>query len=83
MYGDAADVFVDNDGDGRTDDLDGDGRVTIADAQVMARAAERVELEHPRLVGGIGVYSATASHGPFMHVDTRGYRARWLGTGDS
>jgi hypothetical protein len=83
MYGDAADVFVDNDGDGRTDDLDGDGRVTIADAQVMARAAERVEREHPRLVGGIGVYSATASHGPFMHVDTRGYRARWLGTGDS
>ena len=35
MYGDAADVFVDADGNGVMDDLDGDGRTTIADAQVL------------------------------------------------
>jgi hypothetical protein len=77
MYGDAADVFVDNDGDGRMDDLNGDGRVDYRDAQVILDAAERVERAHPDVVGGVGVYRATASHGPFAHVDVRGRRARW------
>jgi hypothetical protein len=77
MYGDAADVFVDNDGDGRMDDLNGDRRVDHRDAQVILDAAERVERAHPDVVGGVGVYRATASHGPFAHVDVRGRRARW------
>lgn len=77
QYGDAADVFVDNDRDGRMDDLNGDGRVNIADADVMVRAAERVEARNPSLVGGVGRYPATSSHGPFVHIDTRGRRARW------
>lgn len=77
MYGDAVDFFVDNDGDFRMDDLNGDGRVTIADARVMAEAAERVERKYPHLVGGIGVYAPTGAHAGFIHVDTRGYRARW------
>jgi uncharacterized protein YcbK (DUF882 family) len=77
MYGDAADVFVDNDGDGRMDDLNGDGRVDHRDARVILNAAERVERSHPELSGGVGVYRATASHGPFAHVDVRGWRARW------
>jgi hypothetical protein len=77
MYGDAADVFVDNDGDGRMDDLNGDGRVNHRDAQVILDAAERVERAHPDVTGGVGVYRATSSHGPFAHVDVRGNRARW------
>jgi hypothetical protein len=27
--------------------------------------------------GGLGVYPANRAHGPFIHVDVRGYRARW------
>jgi uncharacterized protein YcbK (DUF882 family) len=77
QYGDAADVFVDNDGDGWMDDLTGDGRVDQRDAQVIIDAAERVELAHPDLVGGAGLYRATRAHGPFAHVDVRGHRARW------
>lgn len=77
MYGDAVDFFVDNDGDFRMDDLNGDGRVTVADARVMAEAAERVERRYPHLIGGIGVYAPTGAHAGFIHVDTRGYRARW------
>jgi len=77
MYGDAADVFVDNDGDGRMDDLNRDGRVDYRDARVILAAAERVEQRHPELRGGVGVYRATASHGPFAHIDVRGWRARW------
>lgn len=77
QFGDAADVFVDNDGDGRMDDLNGDGRVNAADAQVIIDAAERVELAHPDLVGGAGRYHGTRAHGPFAHIDARGTRARW------
>jgi len=79
MYGDATDVFVDNDRDGWTDDVNRDGRVDIHDAEVVAGAAERVEARHPALVGGVGIYPATGAHGPFTHVDTRGRRARWRG----
>ena len=77
MYGDATDFFVDNDNDFSMDDLNGDGRVTVADARVMAEAAEQVERDHPSLIGGIGVYTPTGAHNGFIHVDTRGYRARW------
>lgn len=81
MYGDAADVFVDNDGDGLMDDLNRDGRVDHRDARVILDAAERVERAHPELAGGVGVYRANRSHGPFAHVDVRGWRARWGMTG--
>src|SRR6266480_2114339 len=83
MYGDANDIFIDNDGDGQMDDLNHDGRVNIADAKVILDAVNRVERAHPSLVGGCGVYSGTSAHGPFTHIDTRGYPARWIGTGDS
>jgi uncharacterized protein YcbK (DUF882 family) len=79
MYGDAADVWIDNDGDGRMDDLNRDGRVDMRDSQVLAAAVERVERAHPELVGGVGVYPTGPGHGPFAHIDTRGYRARWTG----
>ena len=77
MYGDAADVFVDNDRDGRMDDISRDGRVDHRDAQVILNAVERLDKKYPQLVGGVGVYKATAAHGPFAHVDVRGSRARW------
>lgn len=81
MYGDASDVYVDNNRDGQPDDITGDGRVTTEDAERFARAAERVENEHRSLIGGIGVYPACCGHGPFTHVDVRGFRARWRGSG--
>lgn len=83
MYGDAADIFIDNDGNGSMDDLNHDGRVNIDDARVILAAVNRVEAAHPSLIGGCGVYSGTSAHGPFTHIDTRGYPARWIGTGDN
>jgi Bacterial protein of unknown function (DUF882). len=81
MYGDASDTFVDNDGNGVMDDLNHDGRVDARDAEVVLQAVERVESKNPSLVGGVGVYSACCGHGPFTHIDVRGFRARWRGTG--
>lgn len=77
MYGDAADIYVDGDGNGRMDDLDRDGRVTISDARWLSRVVEDVGAAYPELTGGIGVYRANAVHGPFVHVDIRGVLVRW------
>jgi hypothetical protein len=77
MYGDAADVIVDANRDGVMDDLDGDGKVTVRDARVLLAVVEGVEAEYPDLVGGLSAYRATSAHGPFVHVDARGVRARW------
>ena len=82
MYGDASDIFIDNDGNGWMDDLNRDGKLNIKDAEVILAAVDRVEREHPALVGGAGVYPAEGGHGPFIHIDVRGYRARWVGTGE-
>jgi hypothetical protein len=77
QFGDAADVYVVNGARDWMSDLDGDGRVTIRDARLLASAADQVEQQHPELVGGIGIYPATSAHGPFVHIDVRGTRARW------
>lgn len=79
QYGDASDVYPDDDKDGRMDDLNRDGRVDLKDAHILASAAEVVERKNPQLVGGIGIYPATSAHGPFVHIDARGTRARWNG----
>ena len=44
---------------------------------MLAAAGDAVEKAHPNLIGGIGVYRATGAHRGFVHIDTRGYRARW------
>ncbi len=76
-YGDAADVWVDDDGDGQMDDLNRDGQINRADAAWLAELVSEVEKEYPELIGGAGIYKANRSHGPFTHIDVRGRRARW------
>ena len=79
MYGDASDIFIDSNHDGMMDDLDHNGRINVNDSKVIEAAVDRVEAAHPELVGGAGIYPAGPGHGPFIHIDTRGYRARWIG----
>lgn len=79
QWGSAADIFIDENGDGRMDDLNRDGRSDVRDAEVLYRlidgAAARPEGQG--LIGGVGKYGATAAHGPFVHVDVRARKARW------
>ncbi len=78
LYGDAADVFLDRDDDGEMDDLDGDGAVTTADADVLQAVVDEVVREETgKLAGGLSSYRASDDHGPFVHIDTRGMRVRW------
>lgn len=78
QYGDAADVYPDDDRDGRIDDLNRDGRVDMDDARVLSAAVDAVERSNPGLSGGVGLYPATSAHGPMVHIDARGKRARWV-----
>ena len=79
IYGDGADIFVDvSPRDELMDDLNGDGRVDLRDARVLYEIVEGLEGgDVAGLVGGLATYDATSAHGPFVHVDGRGYRARW------
>ncbi len=79
LYGDAADIYVDEDGDGIMDDLDRDGRADLDDAKLLAGVVERLSRSgwYRPFEGGLGLYRPNRAHGPFVHVDVRGYRARW------
>lgn len=79
IAGDAADIFLDRNDDGRMDDLNRDGRVNRRDARLLLSIVEGMDEspEYGALVGGASAYRANASHGPFLHVDARGYPARW------
>jgi len=68
QYGDAADIAIDS---------NGDGRITFADTRLIARAVEVVEDEHPDLVGGMGLYNRGSAS--YVHIDARGRRVRWRG----
>jgi len=69
-YGDAADLAI---------DADGDGRVTLRDELLVAKAVDDVEAEHPELVGGLGLYVSGRYNTPYVHIDARGSRSRWRG----
>ena len=70
QYGDAADIVI---------DADGDGRITRADSRIVASAVDSVEDSHPDLVGGLGVYTSDRYRTPYVHIDARGHRSRWRG----
>ncbi len=79
IFGDAADIYVDEDLDGVIDDLDKDGKNNMADAQVIHSIISKMENdpENVHLIGGMGSYNKNSAHTYFIHVDTRGYKARW------
>ncbi|MEJ7760327.1 MAG: D-Ala-D-Ala carboxypeptidase family metallohydrolase [Gemmatimonadaceae bacterium] len=70
QYGDAADVAI---------DANGDGKYSAMDSRMIGLAVEIVELKHPELVGGLGIYTSGHSRTTYVHIDARGKRARWGG----
>ncbi len=80
IYGGAADIYIDVDPvDNVMDDINRDGKVNVKDAAYLYNLADRFVRDTGRkhLVGGVGEYTKNASHGPFVHIDVRGSRARW------
>ncbi|HUU45123.1 MAG TPA: D-Ala-D-Ala carboxypeptidase family metallohydrolase [Acidobacteriota bacterium] len=80
QWGDAADIFVDeNPRDGVMDDLNGDRRINWKDAAVLYDIIDAMygTPVYDPFVGGLARYRKTERHGPFVHIDVRGFRARW------
>ena len=77
QFGDAADLIIDANNDGRMDDLNSDRRSDTRDLDVIGSAVAAVEKRYPELVGGLGTYAAMGPSGPFAHIDVRGTSARW------
>lgn len=70
QYGEAVDVAI---------DADRDGRFTLKDLRLVVRAVEEVEAEHPELAGGLGLYTSRRFSSPYVHIDVRGDAVRWRG----
>jgi hypothetical protein len=80
MWGDGADIFIDEaPRDGMMDDLNRDGQIDYLDAAVLYDLIEdlRGKSFYAPMIGGLGRYGKTAEHGPFVHIDVRGYLASW------
>ena len=80
LWGGAADIYVDvAPKDDVMDDLNQDGKIDTRDADVLNALIDRlVDQSAPAIAqGGLSSYKATPSHGPYVHVDARGWDARW------
>ena len=70
QFGEAADIAI---------DVDRDGRFTLKDLRRVVRAIEKVEAAHPELRGGMGLYYGRRFSSPYVHSDVRGDAVRWRG----
>ena len=82
IFGGAADIYVDvAPRDGVMDDLNRDGVLDEGDAAWLYQFINGLSSDPDwhELEGGLGQYGSTRAHGPFVHVDERGWPARWGG----
>lgn len=80
VWGGAADIYIDESPrDGMMDDLNGDGHIDLRDAAVLYELIDDMYGQpwYTAFLGGLGRYRRTSNHGPFVHADVRGFRARW------
>jgi len=75
MYGDAAAIIIDEDQDGRMDDLNQDGIENFEDVLIIGKLLLALEKKSKVVSGGIGLYQEPA--GCKIDVDTRGFPSRW------
>src|SRR5690606_4113407 len=79
QFGDAADIYVDNDNDNYMDDLNKDGRRDNKDVEILYDVILKMTKKHwfSPYVGGLGFYKSNAVRTGFVHVDVRGQPDRW------
>lgn len=81
QFGKAADIYIDNDNDGWMDDLNGDGKRSSVDAQVLYDLIDGFQKQdwYKDFVGGMGFYEQNTSRTSFLHLDvrTRKIPIRW------
>ncbi len=78
LYGAAADFWIegwpDND---LIDDLDRNKRIDVYDGEFIVEVTRALEAAGEVATGGASAYRWIPTHGPFVHLDTRGSAAVW------
>lgn len=79
IFGDAADIYIDNSGNEWMDDLNGDEESTKADADILFNLAKKFDQKNKisDLQGGLSSYKGNGVRGPFLHMDARGFHVTW------
>ena len=79
IYGDAADIFIDEDKNQRMDDINGDGIIDRKDIGLIYEIINGLsdKESYKPYIGGLGKYKKTTVHSGFVHIDARGKKARW------
>lgn len=65
LHGNAIDVYV--------IDIDGDGKFTQTDLDIVKKHNNKVERKNPNLRGAFGTYTSRSIAKRMIHFDTRGY----------
>jgi len=79
VYGGAADIYVNPNNQGGMDDLNDDGSIDEEDVRLFYNIveAEFGKPSYDKFKGGLGFYRKNSRHNGFIHVDVRGWKARW------
>ncbi len=73
ILGRAADVFIDRTG------ANAPPKGELGETRAIYAIVERMDEQEgtSAVAGGLGLYLENERHGPFIHIDVRGHRARW------
>ena len=78
LYGKAADFWIESwPSNNLMDDIDRNKRIDVYDGEFLVELTRSLEARGVVSVGGASAYRWTESHGPYVHIDTRGTPARW------
>jgi len=79
VFGDAFDVYIDGDGNSRMDDLNKDGKEDGLDVTYLYQLINKMYAQpwYKPFIGGLGLYKPNSRRTGFIHMDSRGIRARW------
>jgi len=78
LYGAAADIWIESwPANDLIDDLDRNKRIDVYDGEMIVETTRRLEASGEVAVGGASAYRWISTHGPFVHIDTRGSAAIW------
>lgn len=78
LYGKAADFWIEGwPANNLMDDVDRNKRIDVYDGEYIIGLVRTLEARGEVAAGGASAYRWTESHGPYVHVDTRGSAARW------
>lgn len=78
LYGQAADIWIESwPSNELMDDLDRNKRIDVYDGEYLVEIVRTLEAQGKVVTGGASAYRWIPTHGPFVHIDTRGSAAVW------